>query len=935
MFYEDSTILPDPSKSKNHLEFSQTSLISIYREAIKKELRKIIQSPAVKHPIRYYLIENKYYTCTFYEIGKIVASELASSLALNYFRLISQQYKIGAIFTVPEPLYKFSERLGNSVSGLKTYNRDPTTERTSFMEALLGKQNGTKLLILTDVICTATEVQKFIAPSPDEVLVGCFVDGREDKIPYLIVKQEDKAYSVPVLTLHKDPISPIFDLPGHVDPSKILIIDPKTHAPTSYDHIETPEILPHQLLERAIENKALYCGHLRFHGKHYSTFLYFSQLFQGLRSELHAWWDATFDNLRRRKIKPENVTVLYLDEQRGWERLVPEYMSTKGVKRCEALTKEQLYAPPEPNEREEVIWFILPAMASGDTAMLCLEYGSRFRAKEINILIIVARIDSTRLSFYQNVTGYRDCSVKIRTLSCLPIMAYFSGGSCPLCAADKVIEEIRHKISGYEYISGGIARAKDLVGLQDIVLDELGTSHPQIATERDQKRALMRVLYEEALRSIEHRKELGALLDLEGAEIFFEMIGNEFLSDRFSEDNVRRATYTRYEFLKTEALRCIEAEHTSGLSMRALLGLHGLFPEILSQNMKALFLYALKSGNRQLCEDLVLLALTDPERYGIGVAGITHFDYRLDWQKNLMGDIRIFPHWHETESSYAVQDFSTLLWLLRRSSPWGTNLETLRAVVQTPGSSKEDIKRALALFESDGVRAVLHHVAQLKNREIRKPGGLWSALISGGDAISPAAKIIEEKIDFIKGLLEDNDMNRDKLLLALNELDGHGKEITRQLEKLFTNPIDAKMKTIELSAERWPNARINIRFTIADDQPGILISVEDLVHSICHVIDNANDCVLEHIEETGAQGEAFWIEFAFLGYTPERAGAEMIIKDNLPWKEEIVPRGGMKQFVEYCKKYAALYDFSPQTSDETQKIRVIYKIDDKRVRHVY
>lgn len=570
-FHHDATVLVEPSISNSSFELSEADITAIYQQVIEGQLRKIIERAPVRHPNRYYLIENKYYTQTFYEIGKVVSSELASNLAVNFFRLIIQQHKIGAVFTIPEPLFTFSERLKNTVPGVRVYNRDSLGERSAFFEAIQGKENGTKLLILTDVICTANEVQKFVslARSADEIVVGCFVDGREDRIPYLVIKAEDRAQSVSVLSLHTAPIKPIFDLPGDVDTSKILIVDPKTHAPTAYDHIQAPEILPGELLEKSIRNKSLYYGHLCFGGKHYSAFLFFARLFDALRGELHSWWNSTFDDLRkRRKIQPENIAVLYLDEKRGWEKLVPEYMSTKGVKRCERLTKEELDAPPEPGERQEFVWFILPAMASGDTAMLCLEYGARvFQAREINISIIVARIDSGRLSFYQNITAYRDCSVKIRALSCLPITAYSSNDSCPLCAADKLIEDLRLKISSFEYMSGGIARAKDLFRLHEIVLEELGPVHPKLATERDRDKALLAILYQEAIRSVEHRKSLVALMDKHGASLFLEMVGNEFLSDRFSSENyLKRAMYNRYSMLQTEAARCSESTYIEELS---------------------------------------------------------------------------------------------------------------------------------------------------------------------------------------------------------------------------------------------------------------------------------------------------------------------------------------------------------------------------------
>lgn len=326
--HADSTTLVEKIKNYSCLEFNKKRLIAIYDSALKKELDHLIESSLVKHPSCYYLIEGKYYTETFYEVGNLVSDRLGREIALNDFRILLSNCEIGSIFTISEPLYAFSEYLSKIVPNVNCYKRNADMERTSFMEAITRKVKGTKILLLTDVICSASEIQKFLSmvPNLDEIVVGCFVDGRDEKLTYLTVKREEKAHSVPVISIKKHLIKPIYDLPPDTDYSKVLIIDKRTHTPTPYDYVEMPTLLPDQLIDKSIENEALYCGHFKFHEKHYSAFLYFARLFKGIQLELENWWDKILSKQQLQGNKNEDITVFYLDEQRGWETLIDQHL---------------------------------------------------------------------------------------------------------------------------------------------------------------------------------------------------------------------------------------------------------------------------------------------------------------------------------------------------------------------------------------------------------------------------------------------------------------------------------------------------------------------------------------------------------------------------------------------------------------------------------
>lgn len=942
-FHPDSTNIVEGSKGGSYLEFKKNDIYSIYEKLLKAELQILIEMPPVKHgqSDRYYLIEGKYYTQTFYEIRKLMAEELGNELASNYLNLILRKNDIGTVFTISEPLYTFSDRLGKYITDVKWFKRNPANELASFMEAFTNREKGKKFLILADVICKANEISKFLALTDnfDDITICCFVDGREEELTYITVKKKEKPHMINVLGIHKTIIKPIDDLPSGVDLSQVLIIDRRTHSPTSYgnyDRLKMLRLQPVKMIEEAIGSNVMFQGHLSFKGKHYSAFINIANLFLHLRNEIEAWLDATFENLGKRRIEKSDLTIFFLDEQRGWENIIVNHISTKGVAKCEALRREQLFAPPPDmgaNNREKFIWFILPAIASGETTRQCLEYGIQYNPDGIHISIILARMDSTRWLFYQNLTGYRDVKVGIETLNLLPLPAYASVGTCPMCDIEGIVDDISRKAEGYKYLYDIINVRSNLFRLKEFSIDDLKKGTLTTANQFDKERIIMRVMYEEADRNFERRKEFGAALDKDGAiDIFIEMVGYEFRSLRFSEDIVKRTTYTRYDKIKDRAEQLFQGDNSVGLSIHALFGIHRLFPDMMSTNLKKMFYNAVINDQRQQCEDLIFLALVEPERYSYGIR-LVEIEATNEWIKNLIRDVRKYPYWDNVDAGRAVESFFELLWLLRRSTEWGSGIEDLRAISQIPNYTKESIIKTYNVLERHGIKKVQEYLNQLKLLDHRGTDGLWNAIKKEGGDLDSSCKEIDNKNDDIKAIIQREDIDRNALFSAVNNLDKSGKAITLQLEKLFTNPLDAKFRIEEIKPQRWPS--INIRFVIASNQPGVFMGLEDLARSLSEIIENANKCILDIKNANTENITDYWLEFNFCGYTTDRQAAMMIVRDNLPWSRKLEPTGGMKLFVQYCHKYSATYDFIPdQKDDPNLKIRVIYKIDDKRGNHV-
>ncbi|KJU84314.1 hypothetical protein MBAV_003494 [Candidatus Magnetobacterium bavaricum] len=948
----DSTVITDKPRDGNYLKLDMESLFDLYIHALKNELIRLIERPPVKYPNAYYLIEGKYYAQTYYEIRKLFSPQIGKDMSCNYFLQLLFKRKIGTVFVITESLYEFTDYMIEKTKNIKWYKKIKEKELSSFIDAFNSRDKNREFLILTDVVSTARGVKSFLSFIPDSdidnIKVFCFLDARVEDYKYIPVERKDKPYQVSVLSILKKPINPIAELPSGIDYSKVLIIDKRTLAPTSYDNVKTPSIPFDELVRMAIESRAIFPGHILYKGKHYNYFLYLARLFLNNRGKLEELLNIILTNdYLKRKIENKDITVFYLDEQKGWENLIADYMSTKGIAKCEAITFDQLEAPPQPlpktpNNKLNAILFIIPAIITGETARLCLEYAHRFKPSDIYISILVARMDSTLLSFYRKIRGYGDCkndcedvydckNVLIEILSMFPITAYTSKNSCPMCEAEKIILDVQRKVKEFEYLSEIVNKHAKLFTRQEITLGDLDKGIVTPLSDEDREKVIMRGYYEEATRNLEQRKKLNTMLDdVKGQKAFIEMVGEEFMSLSFTADEVEIITYSRYKNIEKTAFLLIQNIDKEKISIKMLLGIYRLFPEMLSNNFKVMFSSAIEKNNKEMCEDLIFLALLDSDGYLFtNLEKLTDIKNIGDnsWGKELINQTKAF--FNPKNRNYdrtPVEDFMELLWLLRRSTPWGTNIEKFRLRIQINDHDFSSIEKSFNSLESEGINRVLSFVELLK--KTNKPKGidsLWDAIKIETTDIDESVKGIKNTSLTMKKLIEKK--STQELLDKLEELDKYGNKLKEGLENLFVNPISVKMKLEDIKASKWPTSNLDIRFNVKPDQPGLLFTLDNLETCLILVIDNAVEFISKNNNSPDLFSDNPWIEFDFAGYTEDKLASIMYVRDNIRWNNKIKPTGGMRQFAKYCEKYAAKWIFNPETEDEYLKIQVTYKID--------
>ena len=932
--HNDSTKMVSDGKV-TYLRHNISSLNNLYLKSLRDEIGNYINTNILHHAKdTYYLIENKYYTEYFYEISKMLSDANWRLYSQEYLKLLLIAKNVESVYVISEPLYPLIDELAQHVHNIKIFKRTEDTPITSLMKAHLDLSKDAKIAILTDVICTAGDISYILSfcSNIDKILLICFVDARDESVDYYTEKRPEQAYTIPVECILKQKVLPIYDLPKKKE-FKIFIIDKKTHSPTTYDNINLPTFLtPEKLLLKANDIGALLQGHYDINSKHYSLYLNLPILFKHMYKELCQWWDNTIKIYHGNLIELNQILVLYLNEKKGWENIIVDYFSTKGVIECKSISREYLEAQPEISDKFKCIWFILPAIASGDTAMKCLELASRYKPDNIHLSILIARINSTLLSFYQNITGYRDSKkVMIDMFSWLPIIVYSSDSSCPSCNTIRVIDNILQRVYEYDILSSIL---QDVKSIFDIHIIEQDLEVKANIDETNVRLAALRAHYEESRRNIHHRRlVLAPLLEkTEERYLFLEMVGKEYLAPAFSQTEVKRVTYRRYEQIEDFASFCLKNPTKKEITLSLLLGIYRLFPDLLLSNMSFLIKQSILKENHQLYKYLVFMALLDGEKYASSIL-MTSVQCPEDiWFKRLIKEIREYPHWYITPESYAIADFYKLLWLLRRSTKWGMNIEYLRSVLRNTTSTKEEIHNAFTLLHTEGIYNVIRCISSLSERERLGHGKLWESLLIIDPDIEHTTQRLVDIDDVIsKTILENNDNYRTIIIQELNKLDDEAKTILNIFYKLFTNPIDVIIKLEDIFKTRYPLNILTINFNVARNQPGILFYLDDLIQSICVIIDNAVTFI-GGLDNDENKVKKYYLEIKFDGYTKDKYGSTMLIIDNIPWIDKIVPSGGLKQFAEYCRKYGAVYDYDPKSHGEPEnvKIKVVLKIDKER-----
>ena len=275
------------------------------------------------------------------------------------------------------------------------------------------------------------------------------------------------------------------------------------------------------------------------------------------------------------------------------------------------------------------------------------------------------------------------------------------------------------------------------------------------------------------------------------------------------------------------------------------------------------------------------------------------------------------------------------MWLLRRSTSWGSaGLEDMRSWFTSDDRTNEEYSDRVRVFELKSLAPLLLSIASLRSGD--DGSVLWNAIAAeGGKPGEKVAQIVIAVTELRNVAKSTSTDKKEEFLRIVERLDQIGGALAGDLERVYANVQDAvtEVRKSALNGGRWPEINsktVDVRFAVADDQPGILFSVRDLTASLCAFLENASKFFKEAGLSEARTSELLFIEFRFAGLDTEGA-AVLEIHDNIPYKNQFKPSGGLKQVEKYCSAYGAraMFDLHEEAAPNL-KAKLYFRVDDSR-----
>lgn len=434
-----------------------------YFEKVHEVLVGCLASPAVRYSDGAFFF-GSYYTDVFYEVRRALSlhfgfAELLAKWIARRFMSTGGSFPEVVLSSIPT-LNELAERLVDCMRQLGHHDVTAVTPQRSVSAPwVIGQMlphQGKRLLILTDVVCTARTIEGIVnaAAELSQTEVFTLVDARDDQKGGGPLYSQLLRRTVPMIALVKEPIVPherptaSFPRNAHGE-HRIYVVHPDTRSPTLYAQPLRPKIGLSEMISDVLpSSEALLSGHIEHEERHYSHFLQLHRLFSSLRPQLTAW---VIDQVIAffASVKPaDEWHVRYLDEE-DWLGWLPEIFSSmplppRSVDKVRLDSRDSLEGRVEEARRERHFVLVLPVSATGHTARRFIEWASRQRANKILVLVLVSRMEAIEFEFLSRITVYNDAvDLRVRHFLEFGLPSQASARrSCGLCLSQKEVERL-------------------------------------------------------------------------------------------------------------------------------------------------------------------------------------------------------------------------------------------------------------------------------------------------------------------------------------------------------------------------------------------------------------------------------------------------------------------------------------------------------------
>jgi hypothetical protein len=906
-----------------------------YISTLSIKLQEVLQHKNVRHLSGQFLIEKKYYTTKFYEIPKAFKSKSHTRRFAEWCSYYVDDFT-DVIISTSETI----RDIADDISLLKSKDghrldvlvlESPLSPASTFLKVFPYK--GKNAVILTDVICRGENLNQllsFIHPLGLCKIIT-LVDARHKQAigkPVQYNNSEQKSSLIDVVALLKDEITPYKDPPGITQVKQdeiyeaIHVIDRSTRAPTLYVRPESPKKKLKDILHATLESSSLYPGHYEFDKKHYSFFLNLPKLFEFLRIEIQDWIKEQVDFFKKASPEKKIKWKAYVYNPEGnltWSELVIDFLPTSWS--INVVTRKDLLAPSPPASEEEntKILIFLPAMASGESARLCIEYSSRENPEAILVLCFMARMDPHHRTFFAGIKKYRNALLHSSFFLDFPICAHESKETCPMCQYVNILENIiinvERQSKPFKFITELLKRKVSISRCIKLEYSGKKTLVEKEVTNQDVAKAYLRSLYEAADYNLSARHKLNNLLieEKDYVDRFLELISKEYCSIFFSPNELDRRLYKSLPIIKNR-LHQILAEANPPFPVGKFIGafLHFIPQEFLSNAVELLHRFLVSV---QDVEEIVtgLLVYRVYPVFTKDILSICR-EKGLKKQEQLLIELihylRLIKEQNNEDCDASILTFSKLWSRLSRSSDFADSLDALYLMNESSNVDITEFKKhsdKLIIGWKSEVSILISTMSQSligQNLSESYPK-LWSNLGLLGRNMA--------RFELLYRLIEASESDPIKISKDMNIVLTQMKSIKKTsadiLYKFFINPVKCKASSLPSKITTTDGSILHFTKDIDQYIPNVFFNLGDLDFMCEQLISNWQ----KHKTKT-KEGKHVWFK--------------IFEKDNVVWLEfrddiegdfDLSSEGGLRIVQKYCRLYGAEWKTKKTDSPSKEK----------------
>lgn len=544
------------------------NIVLQYTTIIDQKLESILTSDSVWQKEGPFLIENLYYTETFFEVKKALTQIHIKTIFLSWFKdRISDDVDIilSPSASIADFLNELSISLSNGNRNVRVLVCD--TKKPFSILGQLATTEVSKGVIIADVVCSCNNIKKLItyAQKIEIENIFAFVDASFNVQNEIVHKTKEGKQIINITSIVQKEVQIHYDLPPKfekdsknqfADSHQVYVIDRKTNSPTLYvrhSYENTLINLFDKFRRAAIDTSAILIGHYLIKDIHYTYCLNFPALFNSLKNDIINWISKNIKNtIKTSKVENSQLSVRIYnpDDSLTW---ASEIFKTDFASDDVEFVDDHILLAPKPITKSNGHWIVLsPAISSGKTATLLIEYISRYTPDSITYLPVISRMPSYQSNFFSGIRNYRGSSFHYSAFLNYSVESFpVEANTCPHCSTNiiykNILKDISENLNDSFYLENAIERKLSKNQPIELKINE----YFKFSDEKNEKfvdLAYLRSLYSLGCLNIMVRKELHQVLKKKGyLDYFLEVISIEYASDNFNINQLEITLYNDFD----------------------------------------------------------------------------------------------------------------------------------------------------------------------------------------------------------------------------------------------------------------------------------------------------------------------------------------------------------------------------------------------------